>query len=77
MILPKKIREVVMDSLITATPAAKILGCSSENVRDLESRGILIAFKTSTGARLFREADVLALAEKRHQSASVREGHRR
>jgi len=53
------------EELMTATPAAQILGCSSESVRRFEGEGILPAIKTPSGLRLFREGDVLRLRHER------------
>jgi excisionase family DNA binding protein len=43
---------------VTTSPAAHILGCSEVTVRAMADRGDLPCVRTSTGARLFRRADV-------------------
>jgi len=52
------------ETFLTVTEAARILNRSGESVRNYERRGILPATKTARGIRLFRQADVLALAKK-------------
>ena len=60
----KGVREMNDETFLTVTEAARILNRSGESVRNYERRGILPATKTARGIRLFRQADVLALAKK-------------
>jgi len=55
------------ERLLVKSEAARLLGVTPASVRALEIAGQLPAIKTPTGVRLFREADVLALAERREQ----------
>ncbi|MCP3167832.1 helix-turn-helix domain-containing protein [Myxococcus qinghaiensis] len=53
------------NQLMTPSEAARILGLSPDMVRVLHRRGQLAAECTETGRRLFRRADVEALAAER------------
>jgi DNA-binding transcriptional MerR regulator len=50
---------------LLATDVAKLLNCSSQNVRKLEQSGKLRADKTPAGVRIFGSADVRRLAAER------------
>jgi len=50
--------------LMMVTDAARVLGKSSESVRNYERTGKLAAIKTLNGRRLFREEDVQNFARK-------------
>ena len=52
------------DQFLMATDAAKILDRSAGTVRFYERTGKLTAIRTADGTRLFRQADVEALAAK-------------
>lgn len=62
-----------MDTLLMTTDAARMLKRSAEAVRSYERSGKLPATKTANGRRLFKEADVLALAKKLNAKDSA--GH--
>ena len=55
------------ESFLTVKDAAKILDRSGEAVRGYERQGKLRALKTRGGTRLFKLADVAALALKLRQ----------
>lgn len=54
-----------MNRLMTKADASKVLGITPDSVVFLEKKGLLRGERTAGGVRLFREADVLALATKR------------
>jgi hypothetical protein len=54
-----------MAEILTASEAARILGCSAESVRRFERIGVLPANKTPRGTRIFRTVDVVKFAKKR------------
>ena len=55
----------MQNKFLLATDVAKLLNCSSQNVRQLERRGKLRADKTPAGVRIFDSADVRRLATER------------
>jgi DNA-binding transcriptional MerR regulator len=58
---------------LLATDAAKLLRCSSQNIRQLEKAGTLkVAFKTVGGVRIFDSAEIQRLAVERKQKDSKR-----
>lgn len=64
-----------MQSLLTPADVARRLGITPAAVRAMERRGTLkVAAKTEGGNRLFRQADVTALARRR--AAAKPGGHR-
>jgi excisionase family DNA binding protein len=64
------------DDLMTASDAGRILGVSVDTVRLLARGGELPFMSTIRGVRLFRRADVDALARRRELSKSARSGLR-
>jgi DNA-binding transcriptional MerR regulator len=62
------------DNLLTVSAAAKILDRSGQAVRGYERDGKLRAIRTTGGVRLFREGDVLKLAEKLRDKDHQAEG---
>ncbi len=46
------------DQLLATCDVAKLLGCTTDNVRALERHGHLPALRTLSGRRIFRSADV-------------------
>jgi len=58
------------DDLMTASDAGRILGVSVDMVRLLAKNGDLPFKSTISGVRLFRRADVDALARRRERSRS-------
>ena len=58
------------DDLMTASDAGKILGVSVDMVRLLARSGELPFMSTISGVRLFKRADVDALALRRERSRS-------
>jgi excisionase family DNA binding protein len=54
----------------TTSKAARILDCAEPTVRSMADRGELPCIRTSTGARLFRRADLERFARK--QEAKIR-----
>ena len=57
------------DDLMTAADAARILGLSADMVRLLARKGRLIpAVQSVRGLRMFRRADIEALAEERRRA---------
>jgi DNA-binding transcriptional MerR regulator len=58
------------DDLMTASDAGRILGVSVDMVRLLARGGELPFMSTISGVRLFRRADVEALARRRERSRS-------
>ena len=56
--------------LLTVGDAARILELSTDMVRVLHRKGLLPAFRTPGGYRLFRRSDVEKLAQKRKARAS-------
>jgi excisionase family DNA binding protein len=65
------------DDLMTASDAGRILGVSVDTVRLLARGGDLPFMSTIRGVRLFRRADVDALARRRELDKSARSGIRR
>ena len=55
---------------------AKILDCSSEYVRQLETAGVLRARKTETGVRIFSLEDVQRVARGRAARVETRSARR-
>ncbi|QOJ35585.1 MAG: MerR family DNA-binding transcriptional regulator [Nitrospira sp.] len=53
------------DQFLATCDAAKVLGCTPDNVRSLERRGRLSAMRTPGGRRIFRALDVERLAMER------------
>jgi len=64
------------DDLMTASDAGRILGVSVDTVRLLARGGELPFMSTIRGVRLFRRADVDALARRRELGKSARSGLR-
>jgi excisionase family DNA binding protein len=60
------------DDLMTASDAGRILGVSVDMVRLLARSGNLPFMSTISGVRLFRRADVDALARRRKSSTRLR-----
>jgi excisionase family DNA binding protein len=58
------------DDLMTASDAGRILGVSVDMVRLLAKNGALPFMSTIGGVRLFRRADVDALARNRERTRS-------
>lgn len=58
------------DDLMTASDAGRILGVSVDMVRLLARSGSLPFMSTISGVRLFRRADVDALARRRERAKS-------
>lgn len=58
------------DDLMTASDAGRILGVSVDMVRLLARNGDLPFMSTISGVRLFRRADVDALARRRERAKS-------
>jgi DNA-binding transcriptional MerR regulator len=58
------------DDLMTASDAGRILGVSVDMVRLLARGGNLPFMSTISGVRLFRRADVDALAKRRERAKS-------
>jgi excisionase family DNA binding protein len=58
------------DDLMTASDAGRILGVSVDMVRLLAKSGTLSYTSTIGGMRLFRRADVMALARVRERKRS-------
>jgi DNA-binding transcriptional MerR regulator len=58
------------DDLMTASDAGRILGVSVDMVRVLARGGSLPFMSTISGVRLFRRADVVALARRRERAKS-------
>lgn len=58
------------DDLMTASDAGRILGVSVDMVRLLARGGTLPFMSTISGVRLFRRADVEALARRRERAKS-------
>jgi DNA-binding transcriptional MerR regulator len=58
------------DDLMTASDAGRILGVSVDMVRLLARGGALPFTSTISGVRLFRRADVEALARRRERGKS-------
>jgi excisionase family DNA binding protein len=58
------------DDLMTASDAGRILGVSVDMVRLLAKNGELPFMSTIGGVRLFRRADVDALARRRERTRS-------
>lgn len=58
------------DDLMTASDAGRILGVSVDMVRLLARGGTLPFMSTISGVRLFRRADVDALAKRRERAKS-------
>jgi excisionase family DNA binding protein len=58
------------DDVMTASDAARILGVSVDMVRLLAKSGELSCTSTIGGMRLFRRADVTALARRRERKRS-------
>jgi len=56
-----------VSQLLNTNEAARRLGVSAEYVRQLERTGKLPAERTTSGYRIFREADVEKLATEREQ----------
>jgi len=56
------------EKFLTTLEAARVLGCSTDRVRQLERAGGLPCLRTETGQRIFRAADVAALARDRAKS---------
>lgn len=55
------------DDLLTASAAARLLGRAAVTVRLYAAQGALpVAARSTTGVRLFRRADVEALAARLH-----------
>jgi excisionase family DNA binding protein len=65
------------EDLMTASDAGRILGVSVDTVRLLARGGELPFMSTIRGVRLFRRADVDALARRRELDKSSRSGVRR
>ena len=53
------------DDLLLPSDAARILGVSTDTVRNMDARGQLPAMRTVSGRRLFRRSDVDQLARVR------------
>jgi excisionase family DNA binding protein len=60
------------DALLTTADAARRLNLTPNAVRVMESKGRIPATRTASGQRLFREADVAAVAAARAKAASLR-----
>ena len=58
------------DDLMTASDAGRILGVSVDMVRLLAKSGDLPCMRTTSGVRLFRRSDVVALAKRRQRERS-------
>jgi len=63
------------ETLLSATPASRLLGCSAESVRRYEREGMLPAIKLESGLRLFRQSDVLKFREKREAAQTKQLSH--
>ena len=53
------------EDFLTTLPAARRVGIGPERLRQLERAGRISAIRTSSGLRLFRQADVERLAAER------------
>lgn len=56
------------EDLLTPSHAARVLGVSTDTVRNMADSGKLPAMKTTNGRRFFRRADVDQLAVQRRLS---------
>lgn len=56
----KELAEFIANEVIETRDAAKILGCTRQNIDDLVKRGKLKPIKTLYQGRLFFKEDVLA-----------------
>lgn len=54
--------QIMDDTLLMTSQAARILDRSAASVREYERKGLLHAMKTADGRRIFREDDVRKLA---------------
>lgn len=63
--------------LFTVQDPARELGISADRVRQLERAGLIPCFRTPSGLRLFRPADVRKLAEQRMKQDSRFGSHRK
>lgn len=61
------------DELLHTAAAAKLLDLSVESVRSLNNEGKLPALRIVNGQRVFRRADVEALAEKRSKVKKIKD----
>jgi excisionase family DNA binding protein len=57
------------DDLMSPSDAARVLGISVDQVRQLSDQGRLATLRTVGGRRLFRRSDVDQLAAKRSRAA--------